>query len=504
MSISAAQRYFNEAEEYKNKGLLQEAITSYHKAIEADASFVSAYYNLALVYYQTQQFSLAIVNLKKVTDLDPGDVSAFNNLGVLYVATGRLSDAKRCFEKALADDANYEEARINLEMVRLKLQHAQPPSSPAQTANTNRSKKKLNIGFVSVWFERGQSYVTKILRDVIAKDHETFVFARTGFVYDITDSDGGKPKLETHGYWNVPHLTTFPHYAIPPEVLTRWIHDNNLRMVIFNEEYDWQLVMAARATGIQVLTYLDYYKEDWKPYMRLYDAVLCSTKRTFHLVKDFCNAHYIGWGVDTALFRPGVCEEKKYTYFHNAGWLGMNFRKMTPSVITAFEAVSRILSDVTLLVHAQAGLEMLPAEVVDIVRNNPRITYHVGTVPAPGLYHKGWILLFPSKLEGLGLPLLEGLACGLPAIATDAPPMNEFVRDGYNGLLVKVATRVTRQDNIAFPEEIIDMADLMLKMETLGKNPELVRQLQANARNSVCGYDDLAEGVNRVIEGMLL
>lgn len=221
------------------------------------------------------------------------------------------------------------------------------------------------------------------------------------------------------------------------------------------------------------------------------------------MVKDICNAHYIGWGVDTGLFRPTESEDKKYTFFHNAGWLGLNYRKMTPSVILAFVVVSRALPDVTLFIHAQAGLEKLPVEVADIVRNNPRITYHVETVPAPGLYHKGRILLFPSKLEGLGLPLLEGLACGLPAIATDAPPMNEFVRDGYNGLLVKVATRVTRHDNIAFPEEIVDMADLMLKMESLGKNPELVRQLQVNARNSVRGYDKLAESVNTVIEGMV-
>ncbi len=503
MSADTAQKHFNDAEAHKKKGLLQEAIESYKKAVEADASFISAYYNLSLIYYQTQQLSQAIVNLKKVTDLDPGDVSAFNNLGVLYVAMGRLHDAKSCFENALAGDADYEEARINLEKVQQKLRYTQAPASPVQTTDISHRKRGLKVGFVSVWFERGQSYVTKVLRDVIAKEHETFVFARTGFVYDITDVTGGRPRLETHGYWNIPHLTTFPHYKIPPEALTRWIHDNNLRMVLFNEEYDWNLVIAAKNTGIQVLTYLDYYKEDWKQYMRLYDAVLCSTKRTFHLVKDFCNAHYIGWGVDTELFRPGKSEDKKYTFFHNAGWLGINYRKMTPSVITAFDAVSRFLTEATLFIHAQAELEKLPPEVINIVRNNPRITYHVETVPAPGLYHKGRILLFPSKLEGLGLPLLEGLACGLPAIATNAPPMNEFVRDGYNGLLVKVATRVTRQDNIAFPEEIVDMADLMLKMESLGKNPELVRQLQANARNSVCGYDELAERVNKVIEGLV-
>ena len=41
MSISAAQQYFNDAEGFEKNGLLQEAIESYKKAIEADASFVS-------------------------------------------------------------------------------------------------------------------------------------------------------------------------------------------------------------------------------------------------------------------------------------------------------------------------------------------------------------------------------------------------------------------------------------------------------------------------------
>jgi len=493
MPVYTAQQHFNDAEEYKEKGLLQEAIESYKKAIEADVSFVSAYHSLALTYYQIQQLTQAIVNLRKATDLDPGDASAFNNLGVLYVEMGRLSEAKRYFEKSLAVDANYEEAHINLEKVRQKLRDTQSPPSPSPPVN----KKRLKIGFVSVWFERGQSYVTKTLRDVIAKEHETFVFARTGIVY-------GRQMLENQGCWNVPNLTTFPHYLIPTDVLTQWIHNNDLRMVIFNEEYNWNQVVAVKDTGVQVLTYLDYYKENWKPYIRFYDAVLCSTNRTFHLVKDFCNAHYIGWGIDTELFRPGDNEDKKYTFFHNAGWLGLNYRKMTPSVIIAFDAVSHSLPTATLFIHAQAGLEKLPAEVVNIVRNNPRITYHIETVPAPGLYHKGHILLFPSKMEGLGLPLLEGLACGLPAIATDAPPMNEFIKDGYNGLLVKVAARLTREDNIAFPEEVIDMADLISKMEYLGKNPELVQQMQSNARKSIRGYDALSESVNKVIEGMLL
>lgn len=497
MTTPPAQKYFNEGQSYRENGLYKEAIESYKKAVENDPFFISAYYNLALLYHQIKQYDNAIINLKKVIELNPNDVSAFNNLGVIYFANSMLNEAKVHFEKALLIETNYKEARDNLKKVQQKLQQKILIQSPTeQSINTQHNNKKyLKIGFVSVWFERGQAYVTKTLRDVIAQEHETFVFARTGSVY-------GRPMLQTDGIWAVPNLMIFDDYVIPHEVLGKWIDNNAIDVVIFNEEYDWSLVDFCKKKGIKVITYLDYYKDDWKPYMHLYNAVLCSTKRTFHLVKNFSNAYYIGWGIDTELFKPSNNDEKKYTFFHNAGWLGINYRKMTPAVIFAFDAISRYNPDITLFIHAQAELERLPPEIVTIVRNNPRITYHVETVPAPGLYHKGSILVFPSKLEGLGLPLLEGMACCLPAIATDAPPMNEFVQDGYNGLLVKVAQRFTRQDNIAFPEEIVDINDLTLKMDYFMKNPELVHKMQKNARNSVNNYTTFGKKVCEVINNV--
>lgn len=484
MPSSIAKDFFTEAENLEKKGYSLKAVKAYKKAIEADPFFLSAHYNLALLYYQLKQVDNAILHLKKVTELNPTDASAFNNLGVMYFSKNMFKESENCFEKALGIEVYYKEAKKGLEKVRLKLKGK---------INKNR---RLNVGFVSIWFERGQSYVTKTLRDVVAQEHETFVFARTGGVYD-------RPMLQTDGIWDVPNLTTFGKYEISHEVLGKWIDNNKLDMVVFNEEYDWSLVKYVKEKSIKVVTYLDYYKDDWKPYMYLYDAVLCSTKRTYNLVKNFCNAYYVGWGIDTELFKPTNNSTEKYTFFHNAGWLGINYRKMTPAVILAFEAVSRYLPDATLFIHAQTALEKLPPEVLNIVNNTPRITYHVATVPAPGLYHKGHILVFPSKLEGLGLPLLEGMACGLPAVATDAPPMNEFVQNNYNGLLVKVAKRFLRGDGISFPEEIVDINDLAFKMHFLAKNPELINKMQQNARNCIDNYDTLSKKVNEVINDIL-
>jgi glycosyltransferase involved in cell wall biosynthesis len=46
------------------------------------------------------------------------------------------------------------------------------------------------------------------------------------------------------------------------------------------------------------------------------------------------------------------------------------------------------------------------------------------------------LLPFPSRYEGFGLPLLEGMAAGTPVISTAIPVVNEIVQDGVNGLLI--------------------------------------------------------------------
>lgn len=57
--------------------------------------------------------------------------------------------------------------------------------------------------------------------------------------------------------------------------------------------------------------------------------------------------------------------------------------------------------------------------------------YSVTTMKQIELYQKSRMLLFPSLNEGLGLPVLESLACNVPAIVSNIKPLNVLVDKDY-------------------------------------------------------------------------
>lgn len=60
------------------------------------------------------------------------------------------------------------------------------------------------------------------------------------------------------------------------------------------------------------------------------------------------------------------------------------------------------------------------------------------TMEMARLYSMSDALLFPSRLEGLSLTVLEAQSCGLPVIASDASSLPEVVDHGNTGLLCPV------------------------------------------------------------------
>jgi glycosyltransferase involved in cell wall biosynthesis len=253
-------------------------------------------------------------------------------------------------------------------------------------------------------------------------------------------------------------------------------------MIIFNEQWDWvTVVLARRHLPVILGSYIDYYKADTVRFFDLFDFLLCNTDRHYGVFRHHRAALHVPWGTDTELFcgdgRPVGTSAP--VFFHSAG---MNpIRKGTLPAVQAFAALP---GDSRFVLHLQRPLDRFP-ELAAACRADPRIRVINETVPAPGLYHLGDVYVYPTILEGIGLTIAEALACGLPVIATDCPPMNEFVVHGENGFLVRPFEYRGRSDGYYWatshcrPEGIL--AGMRHYVDNIGRLDELKRAARDSA-----------------------
>lgn len=340
----------------------------------------------------------------------------------------------------------------------------------------------MNIGIVTVWFERGAGYVSRAYREMLEREHRVFVFARGGERYGR--GDPGWDDADVTWSESVPGM--MEHY-IDYAAFARWVRRNRLDAVIFNEQHSWEVVVRARSLGIPLGSYVDFYTPETVPFFGLYDFLLCNTARHHGVFAWHPQALFIPWGTDLSVFRPLPRAEPGdgVTFFHSCGLSA--WRKGTDLAVRAFQAVG---GPARLVIHAQAPLASCFAwttgdeagETLRLVAQDPRIEVVEREVGAPGLYRMGEVYVYPTRLEGIGLTMAEACACGLPVIATDAAPMNELVRDGVNGRLVAVAREERRWDGYYWPMSICAVPNLTAAMQAyVDRRGELTR-MRAEAR----------------------
>jgi glycosyltransferase involved in cell wall biosynthesis len=151
--------------------------------------------------------------------------------------------------------------------------------------------------------------------------------------------------------------------------------------------------------------------------MELADLVLvpssfvANTIRAFHPNKVISLAPY---GIDLEFWRPRERDDRsKVLRFIYAGQISL--RKGIPDLLQAWEKAALRSAELTLV----GSWFLNERKRVTL----PHGVKHVSALSSEELrdhYHQADIFVFPSFFEGFGLVLLEAMACGLPAIATDA------------------------------------------------------------------------------------
>jgi alpha-1,3-rhamnosyl/mannosyltransferase len=113
-------------------------------------------------------------------------------------------------------------------------------------------------------------------------------------------------------------------------------------------------------------------------------------------------------------------------------------RKNVPGLLAAYAALPRALREHHPLVLTGARgwkIETIAQRLaLHGLENDIRLLGYVPDEALPGLYAGATALVWPSLYEGFGLPPLEAMACGCPAIVSNAASLPEVVGDA--GVLI--------------------------------------------------------------------
>ncbi|WP_283676432.1 glycosyltransferase family 4 protein [Clostridium perfringens] len=348
----------------------------------------------------------------------------------------------------------------------------------------------MKIGFVSTWFERGAAYVTKQYLNLLKENHEVFVYARGGEKYAIGDEE-----------WDKSYVTWGTHLGTVDEIswtdFKKWIRKNKIEVIFFNEQRDITVILNIKRSfpKIKIGSYIDYYKQDTIDDFKLYDFLICNTKRHYQTFKWHKQAYYIPWGTDINLYDYKEKSNKVVTFFHSAG---MSIRKGTSALIDTFYN-SDLKSNSKLIIHTQLPINKFTnIDNEDLKKNNIEIIEK--TVQAPGLYYLGDVYVYPTELDGLGLTIYEAMSSGLPVVATNVAPINEVINNS-NGKLIEVEKQFCRADAYYWPMSIINKESLYDCLRYYVDNFEKIDQLKNKCRNIAkekYNWRDRVDEVNRI------
>ncbi len=100
----------------QSKGAHSEACSLFANAIMNKPDDVSFYYNLAFSCKYDNRPLEALENFKKVSSLKPEIKETYNEIAQILQQNGNMEEARKNWQYAIALDANYAEAKINLAM----------------------------------------------------------------------------------------------------------------------------------------------------------------------------------------------------------------------------------------------------------------------------------------------------------------------------------------------------------------------------------------------------
>jgi len=108
------QVHYELARHYKNRGLFDEAIQEFNKALELDPSFGYALNGLAYTYTDMGNFDKALEYFQKYASLLPGEPNPINSMAELYFRMGNLDESIAKYKEALRLKPDFFSSNLSL------------------------------------------------------------------------------------------------------------------------------------------------------------------------------------------------------------------------------------------------------------------------------------------------------------------------------------------------------------------------------------------------------
>ncbi|MGH2962644.1 MAG: glycosyltransferase family 4 protein [Solirubrobacterales bacterium] len=335
----------------------------------------------------------------------------------------------------------------------------------------------MRIGIVSKWFNRGQPVVGRYLRSAFdALGHETFVLARP------KKERGPRPgALDRDDVWDQPAITEASAFEVPLAEYERWIAENSIEAIFCDQNYQFSELATLRREGMKVagrFVWEHFARQHVEGARQAYDLVYSMTRAEQERYREWgLEAPYVPWGCHPELTaieprRDGDLVRCIYP----GGFIG--HRKPVKEVVEAFGRTN----DPRLRLVVTAQVDRRLEEVGEIAAGDPRIEIELGDAPRLTYLQRFAdcdACLAISRWEGLGLPLYEAIAFGMPVVTNDVPPMNEPIEHDVNGLLVRSHPDGEAKSGIT--AYLPDVGELAAAIERLG-DPEVRERLAAGAR----------------------
>ena len=361
----------------------------------------------------------------------------------------------------------------------------------------------MRVGLVTKWFASGQAVVSRQIRSALDElGHETFIFAKPG-----KGPRAGVEKV-ADPVWDQPGVTHASDADPSAREYAEWVEANGIETVMCDQNVQFDEIASLRESGVRTIgrfVWESFAPEHAEPAQRAYDVIYSFTRAEQERYKTFgIESPLITWGVHPELVALAEraaedrARDELIRFVVPGSFMGK--RKPFPEIVEAFTRTSD--PRFRLLIRGQVDRKANKLEKA--AGGDERVIIELEDRPTDEHMRQFAgcdVCLSPSRWEGLGLPLYEAMAVGMPTITNDSPPMNEVVIDGVNGICVDSVPWGEAGSGI--PAFDPDFDQLTEAIERLGDDAERERLGQGaiELRDGERSWSKTVEGLRDLLDG---